>query len=272
VSPLVRWLLAARENGRWGTTQENAVALGALVNYYRTFEAEVPNMTASMSLAGRTLGTATFSGRSTTAQQVALAMSNLVGQVGNDATRDLVLSRTGTGRLFYTARLQYAAPQSSAETVDRGIRIERRYQRYTPEALDPAATTFANGDLVRVTLTVTLPHEGRFLAFTDPLPAGFEAVDGTLKTTAFDLAAVSTAQSSGSDRYAWWRRGGFDHVEKHDDKVMAFATRLAAGRHEFSYLVRATTSGTFGAAGASGEAMYAPEITGRSAGTSVVIK
>ena len=44
VAPLVRWLLAARENGRWGTTHENATALGALVNYYKTFESEVPNM------------------------------------------------------------------------------------------------------------------------------------------------------------------------------------------------------------------------------------
>ena len=38
VAPLARWLLAARTNGRWGTTQENAVALEALVAYYRAFE------------------------------------------------------------------------------------------------------------------------------------------------------------------------------------------------------------------------------------------
>jgi uncharacterized protein YfaS (alpha-2-macroglobulin family) len=121
-------------------------------------------------------------------------------------------------------------------------------------------------------MTVTLPHEGRFLAFTDPIPAGFEAVDGSLKTTAADLGAVSTTQSNTTDRYAWWRRGGFDHVEKHDDKVMAFATRLGAGRHEFSYLVRATTAGTFSAAGTFGEAMYAPEVMGRGAAMTITVK
>ena len=181
------------------------------------------------------------------------------------------MSRTGTGRLFYTARLQYASLTPPA-AIDRGLRIERRYQRYSPDALGPAATGFADGDLVRVTLTITLPHEGRFLAFTDPVPAGFEPVDGTLKTTAADLGAVATTQSSATDRFAWWRRGGFDHVEKHDDKVMAFATRLGAGRHEFTYLVRATTAGTFSAPGAFGEAMYAPEITGRSAAQTVAVK
>src|SRR4029078_6652883 len=40
---LVAWLLKARTNGRWGNTQENALALGALVSYYRRLEATVPD-------------------------------------------------------------------------------------------------------------------------------------------------------------------------------------------------------------------------------------
>ena len=37
VPGLVRWLLAARRNGRWGNTQENATALESLVGYYKKF-------------------------------------------------------------------------------------------------------------------------------------------------------------------------------------------------------------------------------------------
>ena len=122
-----------------------------------------------------------------------------------------------------------------------------------------------------MTLKVSVPHEGRFIAITDPVPAGFEPVDGSLRTTARDLAAASTTQSSDSDFDAWWRRGGFDFVEKHDNRVTAFATRLAAGKHEFTYLVRATTPGTFGVAGTFGEAMYAPEIMGRGTAARVTI-
>lgn len=68
--------------------------------------------------------------------------------------------------------------------------------------------------------------------------------------------------------------GGGDHIEKHDDRVVAFATRLSAGRHEISYLARATTSGTFETHGTWGEALYlyAPEITGRAAPTTVVVR
>jgi uncharacterized protein YfaS (alpha-2-macroglobulin family) len=53
---------------------------------------------------------------------------------------------------------------------------------------------------------------------------------------------------------------------------MAFATRLGPGVHEFSYLVRATTSGTFDAPGARVEAMYAPELIGRSEAGTITVK
>jgi uncharacterized protein YfaS (alpha-2-macroglobulin family) len=87
-------------------------------------------------------------------------------------------------------------------------------------------------------------------------------VDGFYRTTATDLAR--DASLSSTDTAGWWfERAGFDHVEKHDDRVTLFATRLSAGRHEFSYLVRATTTGTFRAAGTVAEQMYAPEVQGR---------
>jgi len=35
--------------------------------------------------------------------------------------------------------------------------------------------------------------------------------------------------------------GTFDHVERHDDCVLLFATRLSEGHHDFTYVVRATT-------------------------------
>ncbi len=40
LSQLVRWLMTARTNGRWGNTQENAHAMSALVAYYRKYEPE----------------------------------------------------------------------------------------------------------------------------------------------------------------------------------------------------------------------------------------
>ena len=271
VQRMVRWLLAARKNGRWDNTQDNATALESLVAYYRAFEADAPDMTATVALGSATIGTASFRGRSTVAQSVTLAMPDLLRAISAGTTGDLDLSRAGTGRLYYTARLQYAAsgPQPA---VDQGLHIDRTYEHFVETGTSPAATSFNAGDLVRVTLTVIVPKEARYVAVNDPLPAGFEPVDGSLATTAADLARDASVSGDQAD---WWtaiRRGGFDHVEKGDDQVRLFAMRLGEGRHEFSYLVRATTGGTFQAAGAWAEQMYAPEVFGRTATITVVVK
>jgi hypothetical protein len=270
-APLARWLMAARTNGRWGTTYENATALAALVSYYRTFESDVPQMTATVKLGSSAVGTAAFSGRSTTSQGFEVPMADLSKTIAG-ATRDLEIARTGTGRVYYTSRLQYLAPEPP-DPVDRGFHVDRKFALFVPGgAISPAATSFNVGDVIRVTVTVNLAAEGKFLAVDDRMPAGFEPIDESLSTTALDLAREATTNGPGGSAFAWWRRGGFDHIEKHDDRVLAFATRLSAGRHEFTYLVRATTAGTFTAAGARAEAMYAPEISGRSAAAVITIR
>ena len=80
------------------------------------------------------------------------------------------------------------------------------------------------------------------------------------------------AQGSGVDWMEWWQRGGFDHVERHDDRVLLFATRLSEGEHTFSYLVRATTAGTFQAGPTRAEEMYEPEVFGRTSTDLVTVQ
>ncbi|HET9371320.1 MAG TPA: MG2 domain-containing protein [Vicinamibacterales bacterium] len=271
VQRAVRWILGDRENGRWRNTQENAMALAALVAYYKKFEAETPNFTATAAIDNRTIGTARFSGRATSTQSVRLAMPDLLRQVAAGTEKELAISRAGAGRLYYASRLQFV-PRVPPPASDQGIHVERRYERFVENGDSPAATSFAAGDLIRVTLTVTLPKERRYVAVTDAMPAGVEAVDGWFRTTASDLAADASQQSDDGSWDTWWRRGGFDHVEKYDDRVQLFATRLGEGRHQFSYLVRATTSGTFTAAGTWAEEMYTPEVSGRTAPATIVIK
>jgi uncharacterized protein YfaS (alpha-2-macroglobulin family) len=267
---MARWLMASRTNGRWGTTYENTTALAALVSYYRAFESEVPQLMATAKLGSSIVGTSSFEGRTTTSHEFRIPMTELSKTIG--ATRDLEVARTGTGRVYYTTRLQYLAPELP-DAVDRGFHVDRKFALFASgSASSPAATTFAVGDVIRVTVTVNLAAEGKFLVVDDRLPAGFEPIDESLSTTPRDLALAATTSSGDQDFFAWWRGGGFDHIEKHDDRVLAFATRLSAGRHEFTYLVRATTAGTFTAAGARAEALYAPEVTGRSAAAVVTIK
>ena len=91
-------------------------------------------------------------------------------------------------------------------------------------------------------------------------------------TTATELAEQQSKADTGGDWMSWWQHGGFDHVERHDDRVTLFATRLGEGTHEFTYLVRATTMGHFVAAPAHVEEMYEPEVFGRTASAVVDVK
>ncbi len=274
---MVRWMMAARTNGRWGNTQENAYAMQALVAYYRKYEATVPDFRATVTLGAKELVRDEFRGRSAEASTTRLPMSQVLAAGPAGTATPLTFSRAGAGTLFYATRLRYAEDTLHQQGLDAGFALERRYEPFVETGTRPAATAFAAGDLVRVTLTFRLTKERRFVAVTDPLPAGFEAVESWFATTSADLAARQDVQTSdaGGDGVSgldWWRAGGFDHVERHDDRIQLFATRLEEGEHTFSYIVRATTAGTFRTAPAHAEEMYTPEVFGRTATTIIEVK
>jgi hypothetical protein len=275
--PLVRWMMQNRTNGRWGNTQENAAAMEALVAYYRAHEAVVPDFRASVRLGSSEVASDTFASRSTTASVTDVPMSRLLDQAAApEGALPLAFQREGDGTLFYNARLTYAADTLFHEGLDAGFLVERTYEPYVETGTRPPARSFKAGDLVRVTLTLHLTKERRFVAVEDPLPAGFEPVESWFASTARDLAGAQDRQEiddpSGEASWDWWRRGGFDHIERHDDRVRLFATRLSEGRHQFSYVARATTSGVFRTAPAHAEEMYAPEVFGRTETAVIEVK
>ena len=272
ITGMVRWLMAARKNGRWGNTQENAWAMQALVDYYRKYEAQVPNFTALVKLGTEDLVRQSFKGRSTQATTKDVPMAQLSAAAPAGSARDLTVTRDGDGTLFYGARLTYAPDVATLAARDEGFHLQRQYAALTDGQAAAAATTFNAGDLVRVTLSLDLPKERRFVAVTDPVPAGFEPVESWFATTARDVVKTEDEDSGNVSWQDVWRRGTFDHVERHDDQVLLFATRLSEGHHEFSYVVRATTSGSFQIAPARVEAMYEPEIFGRTATQNVEVK
>ena len=244
---MVRWLMASRKDGRWGNTQENALAMESLVAYYRKYEAEIPSFDGRCHARDRTISRASSSAAASTDldRPGACRCRQLLGKVpaGSSAAADLRARRER--ERSSTPLASATRPTSCSRTGSTaGVRIQRSYAPYVEKGTRPAATSYKAGDLVRVTLTFKLTKERRFLAVTDPLPAGFEPVESWFATTAATLGAAQDDQGTDvNDWTAWWQRGGFDHVERHDDRVQLFATRLSEGRHEFSYVVRATTAG-----------------------------
>ena len=79
------------------------------------------------------------------------------------------------------------------------------------------------------------------------------------------MPAVATWPHSKWDAVPW------DHQNLRDDRVEWFADRLRSGQYELTYQARATIAGTFSAMPASIEAMYQPEVRGRSAKAEITI-
>jgi uncharacterized protein YfaS (alpha-2-macroglobulin family) len=267
VKRMVRWLMQVRKNGRWDDTQENAWAMESLVDFYRKYESETPDFIATLNLGNETIARETFKGRSTEAKTQQFSMQQVLAKGAAGQQLPLVFTRDGVGTLYYMLRLRYAANVMHHEPLDRGFHVERTYALTDT----PAATTFKAGDLINVTLRIRNTKERRYVAITDPIPAGTEPVESWFATTATALAERVQNQGAESS-WAWWLHGGFDYVERHDDRVNVFATRLGEGDHVFTYLVRATTAGTFIAAPTHAEEMYEPEVFGRTATTVVEVK
>ncbi|HEX5831780.1 MAG TPA: hypothetical protein VFY16_12420, partial [Gemmatimonadaceae bacterium] len=192
--------------------------------------------------------------------------------------------RLGTQRgakpLYYALSVA-EIPSKPPITPDiQGIVVERWYER-----LDDGrpVTSVQEGDLVRVRLRVTVPADRQFVAVEDPLPAGLEPVDLSLRTSA-TLQPFVTPQSEldrlasiggdeGPQWQAWlygrWDEGWWspwEHKALHDDKVVYFARMLWTGSYTASYVARATTTGTFARPPAHAEEMYNPALQGRSDG------
>ncbi|HVR39489.1 MAG TPA: alpha-2-macroglobulin family protein [Thermoanaerobaculia bacterium] len=269
VKKMVRWLMQVRKGGRWGNTQENAWAMESLIDFYRKYESEVPDFTAVVTFGTEQLAKETFKGRDTNAREKGIPMQTLL-QSKQPSPVPVVFTREGTGTLYYMLRLRYARTLAKFEALDQGFHLERTYALQTGGA--GSSTTFKAGDLILVTLKIRNTKERRYVAITDPVPAGTEPVEAWFATTAQALAEQQSNSDQGGTFWAWWERGGFDHIERHDDRVDLFATRLSEGNHEYTYLLRATTAGTFRTAPAHAEEMYEPEVFGRTASVVVEVR
>lgn len=255
---IVRWLVEQGRTGRWRSTQENFYVFYALNEFYRAAEKVKPDFQAEITVAGKPLLQDMF--RAVT--QAARASAPLA-EFKTAQDLPLRFAKIGAGTLYYGARLTYA-PKSALAPRDEGFAV---YKTLTTLDGKPVEAIKA-GAIVLVTLQVVVPKESLFVVVDDPLPAGFEAVNGTFLTES-DEERRSLDALAAKDDEPWWQ--GFDHTEIRDNKILLFADSLLPGIHTHRYLARALTFGQFALPGTKAEGMYEPEVFGRSVERSVKI-
>jgi uncharacterized protein YfaS (alpha-2-macroglobulin family) len=274
----VRWLMAARKEGYWESTQTTAWSLLSLVAYMRASGELQGDFSYTVYLNGQELASGDVNKENIDeSHTLQIEIAKLLVDVGNRLVVEREApqgSQTGAGQLYYSASLRYYLPAEQVKALDRGIIVARQYSPV--DSPTSYVDTAQVGDVIQVKLTIVAPNDLYYVVVEDPLPAGFEGVDLSLKTTSVVGEAPELRNLSAEQEDYWFRRYGwgwwwFSHTEMRDEKVSLFAQYLPRGTYEYTYLMRASVPGQYLVMPSTAYEMYFPEVFGRSDGAKFTI-
>jgi len=257
----VRWLMVARRGAVWQSTQETAWALDTLADWMIATGEAQPNYAYSVAINGDSLAQGQITPADAASVQVfTLAVSELNATAPNPITFE---RGAGEGALYYTAYLNPFVPVSEVAPISRGLSVERSY-RLLESSDDSIITSAISGELIKVTLTVTVANPAYYVVIKDPVPAGTEPIDTNLATSQQTETEPSFENVSEPDYgWSWW----WVDAQSRDEQVVLSADYLAPGTYQYQYAVRASVPGAYNVIPATAREFYFPEVYGRSAGS-----
>ena len=257
---LLKGLLNLRRDGTWQTSYNNAQALTALVEYSK-LQPTPPNFEAKVKLVRQEIGKARFEGYNKPNLDLQVPMSELPR-----GKHKLILQKSGQGNLHYLTAYRYRLKGNQPGRLN-GLRVTRYLRGANQDKVLRKLSIYASdeplkvpaGQVFDIGLEIIADHPVNHVVITDPLPAGFEAVDTNFQTTTSYFQAQQDS----------WQ---ISYQKIHKDRVVAYSDRLNAGVYNLHYLVRSVTPGTFEWPGAEAHLQYAPEEFGRCASSTLEIK
>jgi len=265
---LVRMITQSRGNrDHFENTQENMFCMNALSSYAKRYESAEPDMKVVSVYKDKTMGETAF--EKITDKPVTLSLP--ISEEDAGTTGKLSMAREGEGRLYYAARLRYAA-KDMKDSVNAGMDIRREYsvRKDGKWTLVNSPVQIKRGDLVKVDLYLSLPTARSFVVVNDPLPGALETVNrdlATASTVDADQALFDEAGGSYWFKFSDWNEYGisrwsFYHKELRHDSARFYADWLEPGNYHLSYMAQAVATGTFSAPPVKAEEMYDPDIYG----------
>lgn len=239
---LVRALEQKMQEGHWGTTHADALALMALGKYARAqarravqpFQAECR-----------------LDGGDTVAFDQTRMLRRFSSRPGE--WKGVMLVNKGPGPLWYAVTMEGVPPVDKLVQGDTGG-LEVRREWFDAAGKPLTQLECAAGDRLHVRLTLTAREAIENVAVTDLLPAGLE-LENPGAVVAEPYANIS-----------WlWRR------EARDDRLLLFTGSLS-GSVGYSYSVRAVTPGRFVVPPVLAEAMYNPAVRSLSGRGSLTVR
>ncbi|GAB4279950.1 MAG: hypothetical protein Kow0080_32500 [Candidatus Promineifilaceae bacterium] len=261
----VRWLMSARELTRWRTFHETAFSVLALSKWMALTGELDANYEYALEVNLLPVQSGTFA-QENLAKSVTLSVP-LSSLLLDEVNFFSFVHEQGEGTLYYTMHLNATVPASEVTAVSRGITIERTYfdadcdpQAETCQPID----TIKAGKRVRVQLTIIAPNDLLYPVITDYIPAGTEAIDPGLATSAQVDDGVTRVEEN--YRFGYWGWWFFNRIEYRDDRVVFFSEFLPAGTYQYTYFLDTTLPGSYQVRPTIGQETFFPEVFGRADG------
>jgi uncharacterized protein YfaS (alpha-2-macroglobulin family) len=251
---LVQWLFLNKKLNHWKSTRATSEVIYSVAHFLKSAGALGVRETVEVE-ACNTRTTFTFEPDKYTGKK------NQVVVPGEKMTPDCATVKArkdGKGMAFASATWHFSTEKMPEKGEGDLFAVERSYFRRVKAGeevvLKPLAdgTPLAVGDEIEVQLSIRARHPAEYVHLRDPRPSGCEPVTLT----------------SGYK----WDLGIVRYEEIRDSGTNFFMEWLPQGEYTLKHRLRCAMAGTFKAAPATLQSMYAPEFAAYSAGSLITIK
>lgn len=251
---LVQWIFLNKKLNHWKSTRATAEVIYSVAWYLKKTGAWGVRETVTAEACG-TKTTFTFEPDKYTGKKNQIVIA---GDKLGPACATVRASNGGKGIAFASATWHFSTEKMPEKSEGDLFAVERTYFKREKKGeevvLKPLAegAPLAVGDEIEVQLSIRARHQAEYVHLRDPRPSGCEPVTLT----------------SGYK----WDLGLVRYEEIRDSGTNFFMEWLPEGEYTLKHRIRCAMAGTFKAAPATLESMYAPEFAAYSAGALVTIR
>jgi len=267
----IRYLLTQKRGNAWRSTKDTAMIIFALVDYLEKSKELEPNYKVKIFLNDKLVFEKQMTKNEALMPEQSIRLNGGSLRLGNNRIR---VEKAGAGKFYSTFRSVYYAAGENLKASTTGFSVKREYYKLTQQQSSqgiqyvktPFAGTLRSGDEMLVKVIVNSSAEYEYFMLEDPLPGGAEVIKDE---SGYTIIGESNYRGPREDEY----NGSALYAAKEvrDEKMAFFATRIAAGRHEFTYLLRAQIPGDYHVMPPLASLMYYPEYQGNGNETRVRI-
>jgi uncharacterized protein YfaS (alpha-2-macroglobulin family) len=250
INQIKNWILTQRGKDGWGNTKTTARVILALTKDEITNKTKgANNFIVSINTENKSLKQFSFneSSRFKPEQQFVIE--------GKKIDKEIILSKQGNGKLYYTAELSYFLPissgmQTSNLSIPNNLKITREFFRIVASPADSNGNihlkaekvsslqpTFHAGETILMKVNVDTPTRIPYTMLESYLPSGAEVVSNRAK----EDAALADAYKYDSEFSSWW----WTHEDILDDRIVYFASDFPKGKASLFALMRLELPGKF---------------------------